>query len=403
MKVTILNQHTNNFGDDAAGVGMAEQIRSLFPDAKIEFLYHSFKPCGTIPFHDSNTIHRNDLLILKKDLPDAVKYLISKIFPFISYGNGNVAKTVQVIKESDAVVVSPCGANIGIYKDWIFLLRVLIAVLEKKKPYFHLNTIGKSGNRLFDTMAKYALKRSKVFVRESKSVKELKKMGIQVEQGVDTAFSLEKRIENKFDDKADYLALIPTQFDNWHVSYKKNKIDNNIKNILLPDITKFCLKNNLDIRIIPHLTGELKEDEFLKEYKDRLISLGMQEDSIHIEKQVESFYDYEDVIKASKMVVSMRYHGVIFAIKNAVPFLSLAYENKMREACMYSDSLSLNIDLKNLSDTNVLDRVNTIYKNENNIKNNLAQKSIILDRLARLPLQAMYLEYLSNNVKEEIS
>ncbi|TYR78849.1 hypothetical protein FZC66_17630 [Priestia megaterium] len=398
MKITIINQHTNNFGDDAAGVGMAHQIRELFPEANIEFLYHSFKPCGTIPFHDQNTTHRNDLLILKKDLPDAIRYIASKFIPFISYGNGNVAKTVKQIKDADRIVVSPCGANIGIYKDWIFLLRVLMAVLEGKTPYFHLNTIGKSGNFLFDLMAKYALKKSKVYVRESKSIRELKSIGIKAEQGVDTAFSLPKRVENKFKSK-DYLALIPTQFDNWHVSYRENGIDSSVKNTLLPNIATFCLENNLDIKIIPHLTGELKEDEFLEEYKSTLVSLGMSKDSVHIENEVKSFYDYEDVIKASNLVVSMRYHGVIFAIKNSIPFLSLAYENKMREACMYSETLDLNVNLKELSKTDVLSKLNYVYENEKKIKDNLKHKGVILDRLARLPLQAMYLDYISNNTK----
>jgi polysaccharide pyruvyl transferase WcaK-like protein len=396
MKIFVINQHTNNFGDDAAGVALAHQLRDIFPNASINFIYHSYKKINSpIPFNDDNTNHYYDLLILREDFWDAIKYLMSKIFPFILYGNGPVKKTVDLIKQADVVIVSPCGANIGIYKDWIFLLRVLIAVLEGKKPIFHLNTIGKSGNVIFDTLAKFVLKRSRLYVREAKSVRELKSWGLHAEQGVDTAFSLKKREEKIKKDK-DYVALIPTEFDHWHVSFRKNGIDEEIRLKLLPDVARFCIQNDLDVRIIPHLTGALKEDALLKAYQNDLIKYGMSSESVKIEENVRTFYDYEDAVRHSKLVISMRYHGIIFAIKNAIPFLSLAYENKMYEACAYSEMINYNIWLRDVKNISIYEKLHEIKENAIKIQSNLIKKSEILDRLARLPVQSIYMDYVSN-------
>ena len=53
---------------------------------------------------------------------------------------------IELIKNCDVAVMSPCGANIGIYKDWASLIRILMVIIEKKKFIFQYNTIGKSGN-----------------------------------------------------------------------------------------------------------------------------------------------------------------------------------------------------------------------------------------------------------------
>ena len=38
LKILVINQHTANFGDDAAGVAMAIQLHQQFPDAELHFV-----------------------------------------------------------------------------------------------------------------------------------------------------------------------------------------------------------------------------------------------------------------------------------------------------------------------------------------------------------------------------
>ncbi|GAE34990.1 hypothetical protein JCM9157_2079 [Halalkalibacter akibai JCM 9157] len=383
---------------------MSQQIRKKFPEASIEYIYHSFKEVSPIPFHDSKTKHHTDLLLFKKDIPDALKYLCSRAFGFNPLKKGTLNKNVKLIKEADAVIVSPCGANIGIYQDWIFLLRVLIAVLEGKKPIFHLNTIGKSKNVLFNFIAKYVLKRSKLYVRENKSKLELNSWGLKPEHGVDTAFSLKEDpelINVQFSDSEDksYIAFIPTRFDNWHVHYRNNSIDTKLMDTIIPEIVKVAKTNNLGIKIIPHLTGSLDESDFLKTYKDEFIKQGLDKNEISVVKEVKTLFDYEQVIKHAKFAVSMRYHGVIFAIKKMVPFLSLSYENKMSEACTYSGMLDYEIKISEANSDDVARKLDGLLKNDSVIRESLASRLNVLKKLSSLPIQGLYLESLFKDKK----
>ncbi|MBO1511892.1 polysaccharide pyruvyl transferase family protein [Metabacillus bambusae] len=398
MKICVINTHTNNFGDDAACVAMAEQIREDFPNAHIDFVYNVYEKSDPIPFSDSKTTHYNELPMYKNDLIDAVRYLISKVLPFLSYGNGAVKKTADIIKSADFVISAPCGANIGIYKDWIHLLRVLMAVLEGHIPIIHLNTVGKSDNFIFNLIAKYALKRSKIYVREAKSLHELKEWGIIAEQGVDTAFSLKDKV-NVINSNSPYLAFIPTQFDSWHKSFKNNPVDDKVLT-KITEIVEFCNEHNVDIRIIPHLTGVQNEEKLLLLYKELFIENGMEENRVFIEHQCVTFWNYEEIIKNSDIVLSMRYHGVIFSIKNAIPFLSLSYENKMVEACKYSEMESYSIDITEIDKVDIKKCLADVYENKTKISNNLKGKREMLNRLSRLPVQGLKLKLLTQNKNE---
>lgn len=393
MRICIINTHTNNFGDDAACVALAMQLRKEFPEAHLDFVYQIYEKSNPIPFEDDNSTHYNNLVIFKDHLSEAVRYVISKRIPFIRAKKGNVKTTADIIKKADLVISAPCGANIGIYRDWIHLFRVLVAVLEGYRPIMHLNTIGKSGNFIFDIIAKYVLKRSKVYVREGKSKREMDKWGIVSEQGVDTAFSLPDRNVNLNIEK-EYIAFVPTKFDNWHKSYKNDPIDKKLEN-KMSEVADFAVQNDLDIRIIPHLTGVNSEYNLLEEYKQLLVKNGISEDRVIVEKDCDTFWKYEDLIANARITVSMRYHGVIFSIKNYVPFLSLAYENKMLEACKYSKMTKNNFDIKKIDRVNLTKELNRIMNETDQIKETLMSERENLRILSSLPVQNLKLNELT--------
>ncbi|WP_414052814.1 polysaccharide pyruvyl transferase family protein [Macrococcus animalis] len=393
MRICIINTHTNNFGDDAACVALAMQLRKEFPDAHLDFLYQIYEPSNPIPFEDENSTHYNNLVIFKQHMPEAIRYILSKKLPLLRPLNGDVKKTASIIRRADVVISAPCGANIGIYRDWIHLFRVLVAVEEGYKPILHLNTVGKSGNILFDKISKHVLKRSKVYVREGKSKREMDKWGIECEQGVDTAFSLPDRNVDLNIEK-EYMAFVPTKFDNWHKSYKNNPIDKKLEN-KMKEVAEFVKENDLDIRIIPHLTGVNSEYNLLEEYKELLVEAGVNEKNIHVEKDCDTFWKYEDLIANAKLTLSMRYHGVIFSIKNYVPFLSLAYENKMLEACKYSKMTKYNFDIKKIDNVDLKKQLNIVVKDSDKIKETLKAERENLRNLSQLPVQNLKLSQLT--------
>lgn len=401
LKILIINQHTLNHGDDAAGVAMAQQIREQFPNAELHFVYN-WPWAGSavfIPYHNAKTFHYLTLIIRKEHLRDAIRYIFHKVLPILKLKNTFINEYINLVKQSDFVVVAPGGANIGIYKDWISLFRVLVAILEGKKPIFHLNTVGKSNNLIFNWITKYVLKNSQVFVREKDSYDQLKKWRIDSIRGVDTALSLPRKsiIKNSSQKNTDpYLIFIPTRIGTWHPDFKKINLKYKIDNIIIPSLVKFSRKNNLKIKILPHLYGILNEKKLLENIYSHFLSLSLCQEDVNLIKEINDFNDYDRYIAESSIVVSMRYHGIIFAIKNSIPFISLAYENKMKDACNYSGMSDFNFDLTNahLREEDIVQAMEKINRNKDKISEQITERLPTLERLARLPVMFMYLNSL---------
>ena len=400
MKILITNQHTGNFGDDAAGVALALQLRQQFPNAELHFVYnwHPKTKCFPIPFSDNKAIHHTDLIIRKIPTWYFVRYLVNYFFPFIKWRHKLIKRYLDLVRQSDFVIVSPCGLNIGPYKDWDFLFRVFVAVLENKKPIFHLNSIGKSKNFMFNCAAKYTLKRSQVFVREKRNFNELKRWGICSTRGVDTAFSLpsdEYGASNKDITEGPYLAFIPTRIGKWHPNFREVDSEVILKRIILPSIVEISQEIQYKILILPHLYGVLKEEKLLEEIYKRLSLAGNGGLGVTLVDDVKSFRSYERYIANASLVVSMRYHGVVFSIKNAVPFLSLAYENKMKEACDYSGMSDFNFDVTDpgLRRERLVETAKTLKNNRDTVCEKMQRRAPALVQLSRLPVISMSLDW----------
>ena len=104
--------------------------------------------------------------------------------------------------------------------------------------------------------------------------------------------------------------------------------------------------------------------------------------------EIKDMYTYYEKIANSYMVVGMRYHSIVLAAKAGIPFVSLAYENKMLEVSRYTSMEKQCILLykkhKKGSISNAM-----IYANENhkNIKQSLSEVNKKLTELAMLPLK----------------
>lgn len=396
MNILILNQHTNNFGDDAAGIALVYQVLDAFPDADIDMVYSWNAERNTIPVNHPRLTHHLDisLTLSVKELFKAMVQVIGRRLSARFLIKGAIGEIAKLARRSEIVFVSPCGANIGIYKDWLFLARIMIAVAEGVSPIFHLNTVGKSNSFIFNMLARFALRRSRVFVREKASLLYLRNLGIAAERGVDTAFSLPEAPPSVQGAAlpANYLTFIPTEFSNWHVHYRQSNIDAEIMERVCTGIASFCRDEALKVVLLPHLNGSLRESELLVKYRDRLTSCGMEESSVVIAENVENVFHYEQYIRASELVLSMRYHGVIFAAKNSRPFISLSYENKMKEVCDYTGMSDCHVDIKEICSVDIHSFLERVYGDKEPIMGELSRRKPFLSYLSRLPVHAAWLE-----------
>lgn len=384
MNVLIVNQHSNNFGDDAAGCAFVEILLSFSEVEKIDIIYNSDKK---IPVTNNKVRHHLDISFGKVGHKDFIKYYLFER-PFKKESKNKLMKEwIDLIKKSDVAIMSPCGANIGIYKDWASLIRIIMVIIEKKKFIFQYNTIGKSGNFLFDKIAKYILKRSSVYVREKKSLDYLKTLGVKAKWGPDTAFAL-NAINGEI--RKNIVSFVPSSFDGWHPEFKKNPIDKKIIDIVIPEIAKWVIDNKFNLEILPHLKTE-KEYKFNLLIKNKLVEHGV--DKVIIREDINDIWEYDQAIGTSRFCLGLRYHAIVLSAKNCRPFISICYENKMREVSNYTDMGKYIIDLHKIdSDNNIYNLMDDLIINENKIIDNLYDVNEKLKPKCRIP----FCEFLEN-------
>lgn len=344
MNFLIMNQHTLNFGDDIAGISLIKQILRFFPDksTKINIVYNT---PGALEIDDSRVFNRKDISLKKIGAFQLFIFLLFSLIGIKIVYNEGLKKFRNIVNDSDVILVSPGGANLGMYKDWRYLIKLYITTVFGGKPIFHYNTIEFSDNFVFNFFEKKVLKNSKIYVREEKSFIDLSQKGYFPERGVDTAFSFENNTDFHSFDGKEYLAFIPTNLDKWHPDFKNDPLSTLSKDKIIQEIVGLAKKKNFSIVIVQHMHGAASEKKLYDECYERMIESGMDKSRILI-PVIEDAYQYDNLIKNSQFVVSMRYHGVVMSIKNGVPFCSLEYENKMFEVCNYSNLQDLNIKLK---------------------------------------------------------
>ena len=152
MIISIVNQQGHNYGDEAAGCALIQELCKISDVEKINVFYASD---SIIPISHIKVQHYVEITLKSMGLHNIMVYLLFNFKNSLNnIRNKELQQFVATIFQSDIVFVSPCGASIGIYKDWRYLLRLLIVTKTGKSPIFHFNTIGKSGNVIFDFVSK---------------------------------------------------------------------------------------------------------------------------------------------------------------------------------------------------------------------------------------------------------
>lgn len=351
LKFLIVNQHTGNYGDDLAGVSLVQQILNQFSKASVDIMYRT--PKGSINYFDSRVTDRHDLDIGQKNRFKFLLYIFLRIIGVKIEFYEDAQIFDNALDSYDLFIVSPAGANIGIYKDWLYLLRLFLIVKSGHKLIFHGNTIGQSDNLVFNWLSRYVLRRSLIYSRETRSTKFLASINISAVQTVDTAFlfnrvdeDLKFNLISNVDIPEKFIVFIPTELGNWHPDFQNWNEEKFIDEYILPEISKLTARLSSSIVILPHLHGLYAEQTYLKKIVHKLEKFS--ENNV-FSPEINDFTEYNYFIANASFVVSMRYHGVVMSIYNHIPFISLSYENKMAEVCNYSGFSVLNHNISNLS------------------------------------------------------
>ncbi|MCM5663489.1 polysaccharide pyruvyl transferase family protein [Galbibacter mesophilus] len=352
-KILIINQHTCNHGDESAGIALIRKITNKYNDCQIDILYNwygNLNPNAFIGNEDFNSIKHYHFPVNKFDkiLIRLTSYLPAFAW-VLSLFSRTLKKQYKLIKNYDLIINGPTGINLGPYEDWYYLWRLLIVKklniplviysisfgpLDRVSSFFRKRTL---------EVLKYAKFLS---LRDEKSHKYGEQYKINFHKAIDTTFLITERkgIPKEYEHlaKEEYVVIVPNELYRWH-TYFKNVDKNKMDDLYIQIINSISSHHEMKVVLLPQMFSEEND-------KDYMLSLISDSDNSSI-TVIDERYDsdvQQEIIANSQFVIGARYHTIVFAINNLVPFYALSYEHKMANMLSILDLKEFSVDLLSL-------------------------------------------------------
>ena len=340
MNILIVNQPLNNRGDESAHRALVRSIVKYIPEARVRVLFMGANPDTVKQFmvKDKNVQysckqHKHWLKasgFLRHGLNHS---LLWHVHPY-------VIQYLDNYRWADAIVCAPGGICMGGFMSWDHEYELMYAMKLHKPVFYYGRSIGPFWNepadkKRFKDQAISILKYSSyVSLREAESVRIAKELGIKdIVETVDTAFldypevevpqEIRQRIGNN-----PYVVFVPNLLI-WHYFYKNKATKEQVvdfwgkiidvinkhypghKLVMLPQTFNYGTYEGDDI----HLFRDIEK-------ANPSSNLVVIDDSYSSDIQ-------QTIIRSAKAMFGARYHSVVFAVNNNVPFVAFSYEHKI--------------------------------------------------------------------------
>lgn len=334
MRIAILNQPLGNRGDEAAHKALMRSLLKALPQHTFSVIFLNVQSEQIDTFKVQGVEYINVI--------GPSKGVVESILASYALGCSKIAlihpllhRFRREISSYDAVICAPGGICMGGFFNWRHIWELDMALSCGKQVYYWGRSIGPFYEdtylrRLFKKNSSRLLTRFVyVSLRDRVSCQIASELKITPDEIVDSAFletpkaSIPKDIKGKIGD--DYVVFVPNSLT-WHYRYK---------DIPQEKVDRFNLK------IISLLAERFPESHIVmlpQTYKSKINDYGYfchlrnksssPEKLIVIDENRNSDVQ-QGIIRGAKLVIGERYHSVVFAINNEVPYVSLSYEHKM--------------------------------------------------------------------------
>lgn len=296
MKIIICgNYGAGNLGDEMILEGMLESLESVIPNAEITIF--SGNPKQTFEKTKLNSVEK---------FPTGIKSFLKSIF------RKNNAK--QVVKECDYFILGGGGlfGSLTFRANLIWGIQAWQVYRHKKPVIMYGQSIGQLKGLRKIIVKKLFNKADFIALRDTESKKRLESLGImqKIHMIPDLAFNITKVPKNS--GLKEHKELI--------VALRGNGgLNKNSKNIIREFLQDLISKNwkirvinfqkNIDEKLHKEITKDLQNTETL---------------DIKNTKQLLEAYSTAD------LVLGMRLHSIISAIKTETPFIAISYADKVK-------------------------------------------------------------------------
>ena len=355
MNILIVNQPTNNRGDEAAHRALVRTLSQQYPNAAIRIVFMGVSRSGFegLQVQAPNVVYENiPIRGIQRLARWAFMFRFRWLLTHVRAGYRLLRKR---IRDADWVISAPSGICLGPFRSWYMLLVDWMVQQEKKpfayySPSFGPKPEGKKGDKLFWRECIKVLKHFDFLsIRDAKTMKFADELRLRYVPSIDTAFldapaaEIPTDLKEKLGD--DYVVFVPNSLT-WHVAYRnvpQTVIERFYYSIL--DLLEQHFPNS-KIALLPQLYGRANGGDHA--YFRRLGKAYSHPERLEILPESCNSDIQQAIVAHARFVVGVRYHSVVFAINNGVPFVSLTYEHKMSGLL---DALGLNsasVDIQNL-------------------------------------------------------
>lgn len=335
MKVALINQPLANRGDESAHKALISKLLSSIPDIFIDVIFFNEGEDRINEFVFKNErVKSINIIGMERARYFCARNTLKHNSMFFTYIHPLLNRYRKLIPKYDYIICAPGGICMGGFMNWFHVWQLYVAKTEKKKIIYWGRSIGPFSNidkdhALFKQRSIELLNYfSYISLRDSISMKEAESLNVKCDMTVDSAFLerpkaiIPSAISEQIGDK--YVVFVPNELT-WHYHY--SSFDKDCIDRFYLDIIKLLLEEYKDHRIVM-LPQTYKDHINDYSYFVSLCKKGNNNDIIVINEEQGSDIQ-QAIISKSSFLVGARYHSIVFAINNLIPFLSLSYEHKM--------------------------------------------------------------------------
>lgn len=353
MNILLINQPLSNRGDEAAHKALVRTLIKQYPNSFIRVFYvdcyspwsmQQFdvqnKNVSYIDIHSTKWYNKVNEIVLRKHF---WRKLLWPIHP-------TTRQILQHYKWADLILCAPGGINMGGFQDWRHLFFLEMAKYCKKPLAYFGRSVGPFPidtkiNQRFKKLSYDVLKYcSYISLRDKESESYLQSTEIKYFSTVDSAFLEEPHIIIPYEVRmlmgnAPYVVFVPNSLL-WHYAYKGKIKEKDIVDFYCKLVNEIWQWNsNVNIIMLPQLFANGWNDDILL---FRTIAEELDDKRIIIIPDCYSSDIQQMIIKDAICLIGARYHSIVFAINQNVPFIALSYEHKiagMLETLNYTESM----------------------------------------------------------------
>lgn len=341
MKILIVNQPLNNRGDESAHKGLVRTILSQVEGANIRVLFGATNVDSIKQFavQSKKVEYINEKGVFPHFWGYFVKLCQCLNTLYFCNLHPNFKQIMKHYQWADVIVCAPGGICMGGFQNWSHLFYLQLAKYIHKPLAYYGRSFGPFPvatwkNRKFKSISIQMLRYfTYLSIRDKKTEKLAKELSLSYIHTVDSAFLDSPQVQIPKEicsviGNGDYFVYVPNLLI-WHYTYK-SKITKEELLKFYSDLIDHIFHLHPDYKavLLPQTFNSDSEEgddvNFFREF-----ATYKNDHRIIVIDDIYSSDIQQAIIASSKLVIGARYHSVVFALNNAVPFIALSYEHKI--------------------------------------------------------------------------